>query len=352
MQDWPKPDGSLLMGYHKVEEDAGLLQDLAAAVGDAAKNAAGAVLRGGGAKKAEEKKTEEQPLEVLSVPGLWRDNLTQVYELPPVVLVVLDQRSERTFTEVMSPEVWDRLFGRLERIEAQQVEHFVFLVPVPLVHVDFGAVEQAFTVRKQLIGVNASEMDDFADHWTNKEHRRERLGLLERLLKLARSKSARCTVVSGDVHSGGLGYVDEVMPPPASPGPPSGGGDGGGGNLGRLVQLTSSGICAHPHGDVSVAAKALALLPYSWEDRPGLRTHGEAPGKSDPRLCWDKFLCERNFMRLGPDEEKPGSLSAQWFVCQGPPPAAGQNGTDDMRFCPYTTRIDAPRASGPLEEKG
>merc|ERR1712093_335428 len=100
---------------------------------------------------------------------------------------------------------------------------------------------------------------------------------------------ARMVVVSGDVHTGGYGVVRFEQS-----------GDPEGCNLGEIVQLTSSGIVAHPHGDTSMASKALNLLSYDWTDKPGMRSVGRELEKTDARQHWGKFLCERNFLRVDP----------------------------------------------------
>merc|ERR1712093_417632 len=100
-------------------------------------------------------------------------------------------------------------------------------------------------------------------------------------------------MLSGDVHTGVYGEVvcQEKGDDPTTEKT---------NNLGRMVQLTASGIVAHPHGNTKHADMGLSLLPCEWEDRPGLRSRCLPPDKTDKRQAWNKFLCERNFLRLDP----------------------------------------------------
>ena len=52
-----------------------------------------------------------------------------------------------------------------------------------------------------------SSADDLKDHWTNDDHEGERRRLVETLLRTARDKRLRATIVSGDVHVAAWGVV-------------------------------------------------------------------------------------------------------------------------------------------------
>ena len=55
---------------------------------------------------------------------------------------------------------------------------------------------------------SSSISDDLADQWMSRGHRVERLRLINRLLAFADQKQCRVTVVSGDVHVGGMAQIE------------------------------------------------------------------------------------------------------------------------------------------------
>eukprot|EP00811_Abedinium_folium_P029414 NODE_462_length_3023_cov_16.155387.p1 GENE.NODE_462_length_3023_cov_16.155387~~NODE_462_length_3023_cov_16.155387.p1 ORF type:complete len:519 (-),score=85.40 NODE_462_length_3023_cov_16.155387:285-1841(-) len=277
-----------------------------------------------------------------------RDNFTYFLRVGRVIIVMLDHRSERTLYEVMSGETWDELFRMLFAVDASEIDHLMFVFPVPVVYADMGVFEKLLEMKLMCTGVMASEMDDLADHWINAKHKDERLAQLNNMSHLGAEKGCRVVLLSGDVHVGGYG-VCQV--------------DGVKGNMGRIMQAISSGIVAHPHGDTSSASMALMGLPNSWVDRKGMHSRTLHFKKTDPaNQAWSKFLCERNFLRIDaeptqeqqmygnlPPEQLPSlkktytglptgsiNLNFKWYVSE-----TASDGTD-MRLVPYTAKVMTP----------
>mmetsp|Transcript_41975 Transcript_41975/g.115819 ORF Transcript_41975/g.115819 Transcript_41975/m.115819 type:complete len:855 (-) Transcript_41975:175-2739(-) len=273
--------------------------------------------------------TKSDRLTRVVAPKCWRDNFTYVHQFGRVVLVVLDNRSERTKHEVMSKETWDALFERLKSVDEDSVDHFIFVVPVPMVYVDMSIIEAGLRITRVFRRERASEMDDLADHWTHARHRDERMSILTRFAQLGALKTARVTLVSGDVHVGAYGCCEVSGIP---------------GNIGEVTQFISSGIVAHPHHNVSQANCALKALPDSWHDSSDMKSYMLALGKIDDRQHWTKYLCERNFLRIDPTRadtmDKIIGLKALWYVNEE---SADQT---DLRRTPYFAAVSPPSSGG------
>lgn len=123
-------------------------------------------------------------------------------------LLALDNRAERTREQVMSNEQWQAVNKHLDNeINAGDL---LVLSAVPVVYRDFSLTESSFDVTPW----EEELTDDLKDHWRAKEHQGERARLIMRLLnnaeKRAENKHHRTVILSGDVHLGCLGVINDA----------------------------------------------------------------------------------------------------------------------------------------------
>jgi len=217
--------------------------------------------------------------------------LTQAYRIDDIALLVLDLRSERCASHVMSPASWGAVFTWLEGQEG--LRHVLVMTSIPVVFPDLTAVQD---VLGYIPGQQELE-DDLHDHWYCRAHQGERLRLIHRLLDLSRDRRARVTILSGDVHVAGLGLVEGTRP-----------GDGG---L-TIAQLISSGI-VHPPPPAIVALALGNLMGDLGELDRGITASMQALPGSRRRL-----LCARNWLSIEPDDaacwEQRRRLWVHWHV--------------------------------------
>lgn len=156
----------------------------------------------------------------------------------PVQLVVADLRTERSQEQVMGPDTWSSMQRYLAGVPENTrkhpgtgCQHMLFMSSVPVVHPKLSTVE-ALMDNFGSDHVLDSNADDLKDHWTNDDHEGERKRLIETLIKTARSKSLKVTIVSGDVHvaAWGVTYRKDVEPKD---------------NWAQVQQLTSTAV-VHP----------------------------------------------------------------------------------------------------------
>ncbi|HAC88217.1 MAG TPA: hypothetical protein DCF95_09760, partial [Gammaproteobacteria bacterium] len=135
-------------------------------------------------------------------------------------------------------ETWRSLQNSLSNIEANNrkhpgtgCQHLLFMSSVPVVHPKLSLAE-AFLDNFGSEHVLDSSADDLKDHWTHNDHEGERKRLVDTLMRTAKSKDLRVTIVSGDVHVAAWGVVsrNDVLP---------------GENWAQVQQLTSTAI-VHP----------------------------------------------------------------------------------------------------------
>lgn len=130
----------------------------------------------------------------------------------------LDCRTERTRDEILSQETYDLAFDRCRRdIIEGHTRHLIVLLGVPIAYPRLVWLENVLTSKVMdpvkalgkfgLFGnfLNKFDggvelLDDLDDHWTAKHHKRERNWFIQELQELAREKSVRITMLSGDVH--------------------------------------------------------------------------------------------------------------------------------------------------------
>lgn len=203
-------------------------------------------------------------------------------------ILSLDNRSERTLTEVMSPDHWADVIEFLE-CKCSKGDLLV-LSAVPVVYRDFSFAESAIDATTW----DEALEDDLKDHWRAKEHEGERLKLIMNLLTNAHKRKAKTVILSGDVHVGCLGIIQDKRKEYSI----------------NIHQVVSSGI-VHPAPSYLQWLGILAItndeLEYLDEMRSitadMIKPHGS-----------NKYIRSRNFVTLleGTDEK----LWVNW-VCEG-----------------------------------
>ena len=139
----------------------------------------------------------------------------------------IDARTERTRHQVNYPETYDIIFNRV-RSEistgaSQGIRHLIVLLGVPIAYPRLAWLESIFT--SPIIGPirflskrfglgggffnhfdgQVDLLDDLDDHYTARQHKKERKDLMLRLQSIAQDNSIRITILGGDVHLAALG---------------------------------------------------------------------------------------------------------------------------------------------------
>ncbi|CAG8154999.1 unnamed protein product [Penicillium olsonii] len=143
-----------------------------------------------------------------------------------IAFMGLDARTERTRHQVNYNDTYDLIFERLQREIAAadgDIKHLVVLLGVPIAYPRLAWLENILTspviapirLLNKRFGVagglfnefdgQVDLLDDLDDHYTARQHKRERKMLIQRLQELARSNSMRVTILGGDVHLAAIG---------------------------------------------------------------------------------------------------------------------------------------------------
>ncbi|KKF95908.1 hypothetical protein CFO_g1748 [Ceratocystis platani] len=140
-----------------------------------------------------------------------------------VALLAVDGRTERTEFDVVSEDTWERIMDRCYKdVKSGEIKHLLVLLGVPIAYPRLVWLENLLTSRlmdpvKALgrtrrfasilnkIDGGVEVLDDLNDHWTAKNHKAERREIIEQLQDISMIKSVRVTILSGDVHLGGIG---------------------------------------------------------------------------------------------------------------------------------------------------
>ncbi|KAG2499651.1 hypothetical protein HYH03_002589 [Edaphochlamys debaryana] len=152
-----------------------------------------------------------------------------VYEVGGrTAIVTADQRHRRLRAQIMPLEHYMQLTNLCSGLP-EGVEHVVFVFTVPVVYPHVRGAQKVLRavnnhfMRKMMraFGVGLFNkfgepelMDDLDDHWTARSHHDERRFLIEHLQMLAKYRGCRVTLVSGDVHVCGAGYLISRPRPP------------------------------------------------------------------------------------------------------------------------------------------
>ncbi|KAJ2936438.1 hypothetical protein H1R20_g654, partial [Candolleomyces eurysporus] len=143
---------------------------------------------------------------------------------PKEWILMLDCRAERKKDQVCSEEEYDKVFARMRTIPSD-VEHLIVQLGIPIAYPRMVFLEQALDSkfnplvalgRNGTMGLSgfvnkfnaeAELLDDLNDHWTARNHKKERNWLIEKLQGFAKAKKIRVTFISGDVHCAAVGVL-------------------------------------------------------------------------------------------------------------------------------------------------
>jgi len=139
----------------------------------------------------------------------------------------LDNRTQRSIHTVMNNEQWKDINKYLDNNILN--DNLLILSAVPIVYRDFSCTESLvdFTSWQEEL------TDDLKDHWRAKEHQGERMRLIMRLFmnikkRKENKRKTRTVILSGDVHVGALGVINDKE------------------NKDKIHQVVSSGIVHTP----------------------------------------------------------------------------------------------------------
>jgi len=121
-------------------------------------------------------------------------------------ILALDNRAERTYTQIMSEQNWADAKAWLNALDGKPVKNLLVMVGVPVIYRSFATVESVYDTTPW----HEELEDDIHDHWSAKPHHAERIRLVMVLLDFLEKHKADKTkgvLLSGDVHVGALGQV-------------------------------------------------------------------------------------------------------------------------------------------------
>lgn len=144
-----------------------------------------------------------------------------------ISLLGLDCRTERRLHQIIDPSTYDIVFKRCqdEINKSPETKHLLVMLGVPILYPRMVWLEWIMTLRllKPIRGLatrgivakglvnefdgSIEVLDDLNDHWCSKHHKKERNGLMKRLIEFGANNGVRITILSGDVHLGCFGRV-------------------------------------------------------------------------------------------------------------------------------------------------
>jgi hypothetical protein len=137
----------------------------------------------------------------------------------------IDARMERTRHQVNYPATYDALFSRLDQeyTRNSNLKHLVLLLGVPIAYPRLIWLENIITspliapirfLNKRFgfggdifnkFDGQVDLLDDLDDHYTSRQHKKERRDLMQRLQAFSKKFSVRVTILGGDVHLAAIG---------------------------------------------------------------------------------------------------------------------------------------------------
>jgi PhoD related phosphatase len=142
-----------------------------------------------------------------------------------VAFLGLDARTERTRHQINYPETYSKIFERLEsELSADHaIRHLIVLLGVPIAYPRLVWLENLLT--SPIIGPirflnkrfglaggffnkfdgQVDLLDDLDDHYTARQHKKERNDFMRSLQVLAKTSNVRITILGGDVHLAAIG---------------------------------------------------------------------------------------------------------------------------------------------------
>lgn len=204
-----------------------------------------------------------------------------------LLIIAPDLRSCRTREQVFGEAQWAALKALLRRPLTGRRRDVLFISSIPLVYLRFAGVLARIPMELQ---------DDLLDHWEARGHRGEQLRLVQNLLETVEPGRQRVTILSGDVHVGSRGLIEDQRGPER-----------------RLIhQLTSSGI-VHPPPD----AFQVGFMRMVSEEGPRWMDTGVQSRLGE--VGDELLLARRNWLSLRFDPPgKEDRLWAQWRTETGP----------------------------------
>lgn len=199
-------------------------------------------------------------------------------------ILALDNRAERTRSRVMSDGQWSKLTEHLTSIENEQSDLLV-LSAVPVIYRDFSLTETVFDTTPW----EEELTDDLKDHWRAKDHQGERTRLIMNLLKNTRERARRTVILSGDVHIGTLGVVNDMTRSETV----------------KIHQVVSSGI-VHPSPS---RIQWLGIMAITNDNDEYLNEEKTIETRILHPFGSDKYIRRRNFVTL-----KEGTDDKLWVT--------------------------------------
>lgn len=205
------------------------------------------------------------------------DHFGYVVEYHDYIIAALDNRAERNLTQVMSPAQWGQLKARFSQLPTDK--NLLVLSAVPVVYRDFSLAEAAF----DLTPWEEELTDDLKDHWRAKEHEGERAKLIHLLLDDSGTRLRKTVILSGDVHIGCIGVIQDKA------------------RGCNVHQVVSSGI-VHP---APSRLQWLGILAATNDDDEFLDENREIRISLVRPFGSDKYIRQRNYITLreGTDEK-------------------------------------------------
>ena len=142
-----------------------------------------------------------------------------------IAFVGVDARTERTRHQVNYPDTYDLIMKRVRSEIAQNpgIKHLIVLLGVPIAYPRLAWLENV--LRSPLIAPvkllhkrfglagglfnkfdgSVDLLDDLDDHYTARQHKKERRDLIQRLQAIAKENNIRVSILGGDVHLAALG---------------------------------------------------------------------------------------------------------------------------------------------------
>ena len=189
-------------------------------------------------------------------------------------ILALDNRAERTYTQIMSKQNWDDTKAWLDSLANEPVKNLLVMVGVPAIYRSFSSVESIYDVTPW----HEELEDDIHDHWSAKPHHDERIKLVMVLLNFLeahKNDKTKGVLLSGDVHVGALGQVWNER------------------RQVGLTQVISTGI-VHP----PPSAMAWAGITLTTNDTPETIDDGDTVPEMLTPAGGTRYLRTRNFATL------------------------------------------------------
>lgn len=230
-----------------------------------------------------------------------------------------DQRSERNEKTIVDKNTWNEVWQRMQQLPST-TRQLLCVFAVPFSFVRFQAMERLFDKMNQwpdwvrhLPGLKGQQSifslpelyDDLLDEWTHEAHIPERNASLEKLQEIAKAKSMRVTLLSGDVHCCALSRFRSPMQTGLAP--------INDGNL--MYQVIASAIVNQP--PPRMALICYHYLQTSWSVNPNTREEllpiFERMPEHGRKLRHRKLLPNRNWCYMeqtGPAKDQSDDLKS------------------------------------------